>query len=96
MKKTVSLDPTRRVRFAIVVLVSQLLLITLALAWAIHMIIIAVHGSVYFVEDNPFILWLEIIITMLICLFGVTVFILQLRRLGEHRKSEETHRDRRS
>jgi uncharacterized BrkB/YihY/UPF0761 family membrane protein len=92
--KSNSPAPTRRIRFALIVLVSQLLLIALALAWAVHMVIIAVRGSVYFVEDNLFILWLEISVTILICIFGVVVFIMQLHRLNERRRSDET-RDRR-
>jgi hypothetical protein len=93
VKKSTSPNPTRRIRFALVILISQLLLIGLSLAWAIHMIIIAARGSVFFVENNLFILWLEILITILICLFGVIVFIMQLHRLNEHRRSDET-RDR--
>ena len=52
------------------------------------MAIIAVYGSVYFVEANPFILWAEIVITSLITMFAISVFALQLRRLGERRREE--------
>ena len=86
---------TRRLRFALVVLISQLLLIALALAWVVHMIIVAANGRVYFVEDNAAVLWMEISITVLICLFGIAVFAMQLRRLGERRRSDAT-RDNRS
>ena len=79
----------RRLKFAIVVLISQLLLIALAIAWVVHMIIIAVNGAAYFVETNPFILWGEIITTVLITLFAVGVFTIQLSRLGERRKHDD-------
>jgi len=82
--------PSRRLRFAIIVLISQILLTALSLAWAIHMAIIFTKGKVYFVEDNQLILWLEIIVTILICLFGTTVFIMQLRRLRERRVNDES------
>ena len=87
--------PIRRLRFALIVLTSQLLLIALALAWAVHMIIVAANGRVYFVEDNTAILWLEIAVTVLISFFGITVFIMQLHRLSERRRNGETRRDRR-
>jgi membrane protein implicated in regulation of membrane protease activity len=77
------------------VLVSQLLLIALALAWVIHMALIATNGAVYFVEANPVILWTEIAVTVLISLFGIVVFAMQLRRLGERRRSDDTPDERR-
>jgi membrane protein implicated in regulation of membrane protease activity len=83
-------------KFTILVLASQLLLIALALAWAIHMTLIAANGAVYFVETNSLILWIEIIATVLISLFGVAVFAIQLYRLGERRASDESREDRRS
>ena len=88
MRKTVHNSPLRRLRFALVVLVSQLLLIALAVAWAIHMIIIAAEGRVSFVENNPFILWLEIIGSLLIIVFGIVEFAMQLRRLRERRRED--------
>ncbi len=88
-------SPARRLRFAVVVLISQLLMIALALSWAIHMALIAANGSVYFVESNPLVLWLEIALTVGICIFGAAVFVMQLRRLGERRTSDRTRQDRR-
>ena len=78
----------RRLRFAVLVVISQLMLIALAIAWLIHMVIIAINGTVYFVERNPFILWIEIAATILIILFATIVFITQLRRLGERRQGD--------
>lgn len=78
-------DSKRRVRFAVVVLVSQLLLIAMSVAWVVHGIIIARNGSAYFIEDNPWILWGEIIATILITVFGIYVFAVQYRRLKERR-----------
>lgn len=78
----------RRVRFALVVLTAQLLLVAMAIAWCVHMVLIARHGEVYFVEANPFILYGEIVATVLITLFAVVVFVIQYRRLGERRGSD--------
>ena len=82
----------RRLTFALVVLVSQLLLIALAIAWFVHMVIIAVNGSIYFVEKNPLILWGEITAVVLITLFAIYVFALQIVRLGERRRSDDRYR----
>ena len=82
----------RRLTFALVVLVSQLLLIALAIAWLVHMVIIAVNGSIYFVERNPLILWGEITAIVLITLFAIRVFALQIVRLGERRRSDDRDR----
>ena len=82
----------RRLRFALVVLISQLLLIALAIAWFVHMVIIAVNGSIYFVEKNPLILWGEITAVVLITLFAIYVFALQIVRLGERRRSDDRYR----
>ena len=79
----------RRLRFAVVVVISQMLLIALALAWLIHMILIAVKGAVFFVEQNSVILWTEIIATVLIVAFAGWVFAVQLRRLSERRRGDD-------
>lgn len=76
----------RRLRFAVVVLISQVLLIAVTVAWLIHMTIIAVNGSVSFVERNPYILWGELIATVLITVFAIYVLALQIKRLGERRR----------
>ena len=80
--------PGRRLKFAIVVMVSQMLLIALAIAWVVHMVLIAVNGGIYFIEGNPWILYMEIAATTLITLFATAVFTLQLYRLGERRKGD--------
>jgi hypothetical protein len=71
------------------VLVSQLLLIAMAIAWVVHMALIAKNGAVYFVEKNPMILWVEISVTALITLFATAVFAIEIYRLGERRKGDE-------
>jgi len=86
----------RRLTFAIVVIVSQLLLIALAIAWLVHMSLIAMNGAVYFVERNSVILWAEIGATLVITLFGAAVLAIQLQRLGERRRGEERDRGGRS
>ncbi len=78
----------RRLRFAILVLISQVLLIAMAIAWVVQMSLIARNGAVYFIEANPWILWGEIIATALITLFATAVFSLQLYRLGERRGAD--------
>ena len=93
MKKGLSgLIFVRRVRFALVILASQILLIALAVTWVIQMIVIAINGSVSFVEHNQGILLFEIILSSLICVFGIIVFIIQWRRLGERRQNDGKER----
>jgi len=82
------LSMRRRLRFSLIIVISQVLLIALAISWLVHMSIIAASGSVYFVENNAYILWTEIAITILITLFGISILIMQLRRLGERRSGE--------
>lgn len=79
----------RRVKFAIAVLAAQLLLIATAIAWCIHMVLIAKYGELHFVEANPIVLYGEIAATALITLFAATVFILQWKRLGERRRADD-------
>ena len=82
------LSMRRRLKFTSVVLVSQILLIALAIAWLVHMIVIAVFGAVYFIEREPLMLWIEIIASALITLFAIIVLILQIRRLSERRRND--------
>ena len=86
----------RRVTFAIVVLVSQLLLIAMTIAWTIHMALIAKTGEIYFIEENPIILYGEIAATVLITLFAIIVFVLQCKRLGERRRGDDEEKGSRS
>ena len=78
----------RRLRLAILIIVSQILLIAMAFSWLIHMVVIATEGSVYFVENNPAILWGEISVCILITIFAIFVLITQIRRLGERREND--------
>ena len=82
------LSMRRRLRFTILVLVTQMLLIALAISWLIHMVTIAVAGSAYFVENNPFILWGEIAISVLITIFAICILAMQISRLGERRGTD--------
>jgi hypothetical protein len=82
----------RRLRFSLLILVSQILLISLAFSWLVHMITIAVSGSAYFVENNHFILWSEIIISILITIFAVYILAIQIQRLGERRGADRNRR----
>ena len=82
----------RRLSFAIVILISQLLLISLAVAWFVHMVLIVMNGSVSFVENNPLILWGEITAIVLITVFAIGVSVLQIIRLGERRRTDDRNR----
>lgn len=79
----------RRVTFAILVMASQLLLIALGIAWVVQMVLIAKNGQIYFTEENPAILFAEIAVTVLITLFAIAVFAIQIRRLGERRRGDD-------
>ncbi len=78
----------RRLNFMLLVVVSQMLLIALAVAWLIHMFLIALNGSLYFIENNAFILWAEITSATLITTLAIMVLAMQIRRLGERRLGE--------
>jgi uncharacterized membrane protein YbhN (UPF0104 family) len=82
------LSMRRRLKSTSYVLISQALLIALALAWLIHMVIIAVNGSVYFVENNGFILWAEITASFLITIFAIFILVTQIHRLSERRRTD--------
>ena len=95
--KTNNKTPTmrRRLKFSSVILISQMLLIALAIAWLVHMVIIAAYGAVYFIEREPLILWAEIGASALITLFGIYVLATQIRRLGERRRIDRNEDTRR-
>ena len=80
---------SRRLKFGLSVVVSQLLLISLAIAWLVHTLLIAANGSIYSVERNPFILWGEITVTLLIIMFAASVWVIQLKGLCERRRGED-------
>ena len=84
----------RRLRFATLSMLNQILLIALAIAWIVHISIIAVYDAVYFEENNPAILWGEIITLAVILIFSIYIFILQIKRFGERR--EDTGERRRA
>jgi hypothetical protein len=69
-------------RLSISVLVSQILVIGLSVAWFVHAIIVKTNRTVYFVEPNQAILYLEIFSTMLIALYGIVFLFLQLKACG--------------
>lgn len=78
----------RRLRFSLLIVISQILLIALAISWLAHMGTIAVSGSVYFVENNPFILWAEISVSIFITIFAIYILIMQIKKLGERRDGD--------
>jgi len=86
----------RRLRFAMVVVVSQILLIAVSFAWLLHMALIAIYGSVSFVEENPAILWGELVATVIIIMFAAYVLVLQILRLRERRRSQTDRDDNRT
>ena len=89
-----NLTMNRRLRFTMFVLITQALLIALAISWLIHMLIIAVNGSAYFIENNPVILWGEITASVLITLFAISILVIQMQRLGERRRTDRRSSDR--
>ena len=89
------LSMRRRLRLAILIIVSQILLIALAFSWLIHMVAIAAEGSVYFVENNPGILCGEISVCIIITIFAIFVLIIQIRRLDERRENDRNIERRR-
>ena len=78
----------RRVKSTAYVIISQVLLVALAISWVIHMGLIAAHGSVYFVENNQFILWAEITGSVLITLYAIYILATQIQRLSERRRTD--------
>ena len=78
----------RRLKSAIAVLAAQMLLIALAIAWLIQMILIAVNGSVFFIEGNSAILWAEISASLLITIYAIYVLVRQIQRLSERRRED--------
>ena len=80
---------SRRLKFGLAIVISEILLISLAIAWLVHMLLIAMNGSVYFVERNHFILWGEIAVILLITIFAVGVLSIQLKDLGRRTRGED-------
>ena len=78
----------RRLRFGVVVLASQLLLLAMAVAWCVQLTLIAIRGHICFTETNAAILYSEIAVTALIASLAVAVFVLQYRRLIEKRSGD--------
>ena len=79
----------RRLKFTLLVIASQMLLVALAIGWLIHMFLIALNGSLYFIENNPYILWAEISAAILIVILAITVLIMQIKRLSQKRRSDD-------
>jgi len=70
----------RRIRFALIVLASQLLLIALAVVMLIQMILITVNGAARFVENNQAILIIKLRMFLHIARFYSLDFIKQFPR----------------
>jgi ABC-type nickel/cobalt efflux system permease component RcnA len=85
---TNKLPMNRRLKTTLYVVISQALLIALAIAWLIHMGLIAANGSVSFIENNSLILWIEITTSALIAVFAVFILTTQIQRLGERRRTD--------
>jgi membrane protein YdbS with pleckstrin-like domain len=89
--KVINIKPAmrRRLKFSTLIMINQMLLIALAIAWIVHMAIIAANGSVFFEERNPFILWGEISTMVIITVFAIWVLAIQVQRLGERRRDSD-------
>jgi membrane protein implicated in regulation of membrane protease activity len=86
----------RRLRFGIVVLAAQLLLLAMTVAWCVQLTLIAVRGRICFEEPNAVILYGEIAGMVLVAVFALVVFVMQYRRLTEKRTSDSRQDDRRA
>ena len=78
-----------------VVVVSQLLLIALAIAWCIQLILIAQKGWVLSIETNPWILYGEIVATVFIIIFAIVVVVFEFKRMTARRQSDTENVDER-
>ena len=84
----------RRLRFGVVVLATQLLLLAMAVAWCVQLTLIALRGRICFEETNSSILYGEIAVVVLIAVFALAVFVVQYRRLAEKRASDDRQQER--
>ena len=84
----------RRLRFGVVVLAAQLLLLAMAVAWCVQLTLIALRGRICFEETNSLILYGEIAGVVLIAVFALAVFVVQYRRLAEKRASDDRQQER--
>lgn len=90
--KTSGVVLRRRLRFSILVVVSQVLLIALAIFYGVHLIMIAQNGGVFAIEQNAWVLYGEIVATVVICFFAVFVVVMEIRRMGLRRQGEVDQR----
>lgn len=93
--KTSPVISSRRLRFAMIVIVSQLLLIALAVAWGVHLILIVQNGGVLSIETNPWILYGEIFATVLIIMFAIVVVVFEFMRMVAKRQNDTENVDER-
>ena len=70
-----------------------MLLIALSLAWGIYLILIARNGGVLSIENNPWILYGEIVATFLIIQFALIVIGMEMYRMKVKRQGESTEAD---
>ena len=84
----------RRLRFGVVVLAAQLLLLAMAVAWCVQLTLIALRGRICFEETNSAILYGEIAGVVLIAVFALAFFVVQYRRLAEKRASDDRQQER--
>ena len=84
----------RRLRFGVVVLAAQLLLLAMAVAWCVQLTLIALRGRICFEETNSSILYGEIAGVVLIAVFALAFFVVQYRRLAEKRASDDRQQER--
>lgn len=81
----------RRIRFSLAVIISQTLLIALAVAWGIYLVVISQNGgSIISTETNKVILYGEIIATGLIIVFSIVVIFMEVNRLFARRHDDRS------
>ena len=88
-----SLIISRRIRFSLIILVSQMLLIAMSIGWGVNLILIAQNGGYYSTETNPLILYGEIAATVLIIIFAFVVIYLEIVRMKSKRRNDQRIHD---
>ena len=82
----------RRLRYSLLITISQMLLIAMAICWGIHLVLIAQNGGVFAIEKNPFVLYGEIVATVFIVAFAVLIILLEFMRMRSRRRSDVDER----
>ena len=75
----------RRLRFGVVVLAAQLLLLAMAVAWCVQLTLIAVRGEICLTETIARIQYGQTVAAVLVVVLAVFVLVIRHGRLTEKR-----------